>query len=64
MDYDFAVMLSDVIGGKIRSLEIGVGPNGNPIYRVAIYNGKTWKGAIYRSFDAALTTYKFLRRVM
>lgn len=64
MDYDFDVMISDVIEGKVMSLELGVGPNGRPVYRVSLFNGKKWAAARYHSFGSALATYKFLKRVI
>jgi hypothetical protein len=64
IDYDFAVMISDVTDGGILILEQGLKPNGDPIYRVAVYDGKRWKGARYHSFNAAVTTYRFFKRAM
>lgn len=64
MDYDFDVMFSDVNEGKVLALEVGVRPNGSPVFRVSFFNGLKWAGARYSTFGAALTTYKFLKRVM
>ena len=64
MDFDFAVNLSEVRGRKLITMEIGVKPNGDPIYRVAVFNGKKWSSARYNDLRDAYTTYKFLTRVI
>ena len=64
MNYDFDIMLSDMTDEGLITLEIGVKPNGSPIYRVAVFDGKHWKGAKYSSFAAAHATYKLLRRIV
>lgn len=64
MDYDFDIMASDVTEDGLITLEVGVRPNGNPVYRVSVYDGHHWKGARYSTFAAAHTTYKFLLRVI
>lgn len=64
MDFDFAVTLSEVRRRKLITMEIGVGPNGDPIYRVALFNGKKWSSACYYDLRDAYTTYKFLKRVI
>ena len=64
MEYDFGIMLSDVTESGLITLEVGVRPSGNPVYRVSVFDGKHWKGARYSTFAAAQTTYKLLRRVI
>ena len=64
MDYDFAIMLSDMTEKGIITLEIGVKPNGSPVYRVAVFDGKHWNGANYNTFAAARNTYKLLLRIV
>ena len=64
MDYDFEVMWSDVREGKVLALELGVGPNGAPVFRVSLFNGKRWSGARYHDFGAALATYRFLKQAI
>lgn len=64
MEYDFEIMLSDMTEDGLIALELGVKPNGNPVYRVSVFDGTHWKGARYNTFSAAHTTYKFLRRVV
>lgn len=64
MEYDFGIMMSDVTEKGIITLEIGVKPNGNPIYRVAVYDGNQWTGARYGTLKTAITTYRFLKRVI
>ena len=64
MGYDFDIMLSDVTEDGLLTLELGVKPNGEPVYRVAVYDGKRWKGARYNTFKAAHATYKLLLRVI
>lgn len=64
MDYDFGVMWSDVTDGKVLAMEMGVGPNGSPVFRVSLFDGKKWSGARYHDFGAALATYKLLKRVI
>ena len=64
MEYDFDVIMSDVSERGVLALELGLEPNGRPIYRVSVFDGRGWTGARYHSFGAAITTYKFLRRVI
>ena len=64
MNYDFDIMISDVTKNGIITLEMGVRPNGNPVYQVSVFDGHHWKGVRYSTFAAAHTTYKFLRRVI
>ena len=64
IDYDFAVMISDVVDRGVLILEQGIKPNGDPIYRVAMYDGTRWTGARYHSLQAAVTTYRFFKRAM
>lgn len=64
MDYDFGIMLSDVIGDCVLTLDIGVRPNGNPIYRMAVFDGYRWKSTQYNTFKTALKTYKFVKQVI
>ena len=64
MDYDFGIVWSDVVNGKVLVFEMGVGPNGRQVFRVSLYDGYKWTGVCYHEFGAAHATYKFLKRVM
>jgi hypothetical protein len=64
MGYDFDVIMSDVRERGVLVLELGVEPNGRPVYRVSLFDGHAWTGARYHTLGAAVTTYKFLRRVI
>lgn len=64
MNCDYAVMLSEVRGRKVITFEIGVGDNGEPVFRVAVFNGKRWNDVCYRDLREAYATYKFLKRVV
>lgn len=61
---DYEIMLCDVKDDKILTLELGVAPDGKPIYQVSISIAKHWDGTTYRSFKAALKTYKLLLRII
>lgn len=64
MDYDYGIMLSDVIGDCLLTLDIGTRPNGKPIYKVSVFDGKKWDSTQYNTFKTALKTYKFIKRVI
>lgn len=64
MNCDFEVLISDVIDGKVLMLELGIAPNGNSVYRVAMFNGKKWSAVRYYNFQTAHATYKFLLNVI
>lgn len=63
MDYDFGIMLCETVDVEVLTMEVGIKPNGKPIYRVALFKDGKWTDALYDTFTAALTTYKFLQRV-
>lgn len=64
MEYDFEIMWCDVVGNKILTIEMGVGTNGRPVYRVAVIRGGRSVETIYRDLNTAVATYKMMRRVI
>ena len=64
MDYDFEIMWYDVVKNKILTIEMGVGANGRPVYRVSVIRGGHSVDTIYHDLNTAVKTYKMLRRVI
>lgn len=64
MDYDFEIMWCDVVGKKIITMELGVGANGRPVYRVSVIKGGRSVETIYRNLNTAVATYKMIKRVI
>ena len=64
MDYDFDIMWCDVVGNKILTMELGIGADGRPVYRVAVLRGGRSVGTIYHDLGAAAATYKMMKRVI
>lgn len=64
MDYDFEIMWCDVVGKKIITMELGVGSNGRPVYRVSVIKGGRSVETIYRNLNTAVATYKMIKRVI
>lgn len=64
MDYDFEIMWCDVVNNKILTIEMGVGANGKPVYRVSVIRGGRSVDTIYRDLNTAVATYKMMRRVI
>lgn len=64
MDYDFEIMWCDVIKNKILTIEMAVGANGRPVYRVSVIRGGHHVDTIYRDLRTAVQTYKMMRRVI
>jgi hypothetical protein len=58
----YDIMCSAVGEKDFIIFDIGVGKRGEPIYRITWYNGKKTVSAVYRSFEAARTTWKLLTK--
>lgn len=61
---NFSIMMSEVTERGFLTLETGTNRKGHPVYRVMLFDGQHWSGGRYRTFDAAHTTYKFMRSVI
>ena len=64
MDYDFEIMWCDVVNNKILTMEIGIGADGRPVYKVAVLKGGRSVGTIYDDLSIAVATYKMMKRVI
>lgn len=58
------IMCSAVTTTGIVTFDIDVGPDGRALYRVTWWNGRKWAKTYYRSFKAALKTYKMVQRMI
>lgn len=58
------IMCSAVTETGLVTFDLGVGPDGQAVYRVAWWNGATWGESYYRSFKAACKTYKLICRMI
>lgn len=58
------IMCSTVTMTGIVTFDIGVGPDGRALYRVAWWNGRRWTKEYYRSFKAAHKTYNMISRMI
>lgn len=59
-----SVMCSVVRDSNVVTFELVAGKNGDPIYRIAWYNGKKWMVARYRRFDDAYQTWKLVSQMV
>ena len=58
------IMCSTVTETGLVTFDLGVGPDGQALYRIAWWNGNTWGESYYRSFKAACKTYKLICRMI
>lgn len=59
-----SIMCSTVTKTGLVTFDLGIGPNGRSIYRVSWWNGVKWCAKVYRSFEAALKTYKMISQMI
>lgn len=59
-----SIMCSTVRGDSVVLFELGVGANGNPVYRISWYNGEIWSATRYHSFNEARATYRMISRMI
>lgn len=59
-----SVMCSVAKENNVVTFEMVAGKDGNPIFRIAWYNGKRWMTARYRHFDDAYQTWKLVSNMV
>lgn len=59
-----SVMCSVAKEKDVVTFELVAGRNGDPIYKIACYNGEKWMSASYRDFDAAYATWKLVSQMV
>lgn len=65
MNYDMGVLLTDVKGKNVITLDLGISERGDPIYGISWYNGHRW-GATpkFDSFKDAHAMYKLILKMI
>jgi hypothetical protein len=58
------IMCSAVTEKGLVTFDIGVGRDGDPVYRVSVWNGKQWIYSRYRRFEPAHKTYVMARKMI
>lgn len=64
MNTDMGVMISEVIGDNVLTLEIGVNDIGETVYRFSWYNGRQWGARRFYSMDEAYSIYRLVRKMV
>jgi hypothetical protein len=58
------IMCSEVTETGLVTFDLGIGPDGRALFRVAWWNGSSWGESYYGSFKAAHKTYKLISRMI
>lgn len=65
MNLDMGVLMTDVKGTNVITLDLGISERGDPIYGISWFNGRQWGATpTFEYFNDAYAMYKLIRRMI